>query len=178
MRAEQLPIHGAVLLHGSVYSDDRGSFRRVFDGGAMADLDLEDHVAQVSVATNVESGTVRGLHYQAEPHTEAKTLWCSRGSVFDVLVDLRAEQSTYGHSWSTTLVGIDPVALHVPRGVAHGYQTLDDNTELIYIMSTIYHASSARVLQAFDPQLAIEWPLPVTRMSRRDREAPKWPPSF
>lgn len=178
MRAEQLPIQGALLLHPTVYGDERGSFRRVFDMAAMAGLDLEDRVAQVSVATNVQRGTIRGLHYQAEPYKEAKTLWCSRGSAFDVLVDLRPEQPTYGHSWSTTLADIEPVALHIPRGVAHGYQTLQDNTELVYIISTIYHPSSARAVQAFDPELAIEWPLPVTRMSRRDREAPTWPPSF
>lgn len=177
MRVEPLPLRGAALLHGAVQEDERGSFRRVVDVGMLGDLSLENTVNQVSVAANRVRGTLRGLHYQVEPHGEAKTLWCSAGSVFDVLVDLRPDEPTYGTHWATTLSASDPVALHVPRGVAHGYQTLLDDSSLTYLIGTPYDAASARSLHWQDPHLAIPWPLPVSALSARDRDAPPWPPS-
>lgn len=178
MRIEPLPLRGAALLRGAFQADDRGSFRRVVDVRMLVELGLESTVDQVSVATNRARGTVRGLHYQVEPSGEAKTLWCSAGSVFDVLVDLRPEESTYGTHWATMLDASDPVALHVPRGVAHGYQTLVDDSHLTYLISTPYDAASARSLHWQDPHLAIPWPLPVSALSARDRDAPPWPPSL
>lgn len=177
MRLEPSPLRGAVLLHGTVQGDHRGSFRRVVDVGVLAEHSLENGVDQVSVATNLLRGTVRGLHYQAEPHAEAKTLWCSAGALFDVLVDLRPQEPTFGTHWSVTLSAEEPVALHVPRGVAHGYQTLADATAVTYLIGTPYDAASARSLHWQDPHLAIAWPLPVTAISDRDRDAPPWPPS-
>lgn len=177
LRAEPLPLRGAYLLHHVAHADERGSFWRVMDFEAFRTLDLDSRVAQVSVATNKRRGTLRGLHYQVEPHEEAKTLWCTAGAVFDVLVDLRPGEATYGRHWSTTLSAGEPVALHVPRGVAHGYQTLVDGTDLAYVISTPYEAASARSLNPLDPTLAIDWPLPVTSMSHRDRNAPLWQPS-
>jgi dTDP-4-dehydrorhamnose 3,5-epimerase len=176
VRTEQLPLRGALLLHGAVHRDDRGSFRRVVDLPALAAAGVEPGLAQVSVASNDAAGTLRGLHWQAEPHGEAKTLWCSAGAVLDVLVDLRPDEPTYGRPWSTELRADEPVALHVPRGVAHGYQTLVDATELVYLISSPYDAASARSLDARDPALGIAWPLPVSRVSDRDRDAPPWPP--
>lgn len=177
MRPEASPLRGVTLLHGAVQEDDRGSFRRVVDVKVLAEHGLETGVDQVSVATNRLRGTVRGLHYQVEPHAEAKTLWCSAGSLFDVLVDLRPEEPTYGTHWSVVLTAQQPVALHVPRGIAHGYQTLSDATEVTYLIGTPYDAASARSLHWQDPHLAIRWPLPVTALSDRDRDAPPWPPS-
>lgn len=177
LRAEPLPLRGAYLLHHVVHADERGSFRRVMDLEALEALDLDTRIAQVSVATNTRRGTVRGLHYQVEPHAEAKTLWCTAGALFDVLVDLRPNEPTFGRPWSTTLAAGEPVALHVPQGVAHGYQSLVDATDLAYVISTPYDAKSARGLNPLDPTLAINWPLPVTSMSDRDRDAPPWPPS-
>lgn len=178
MRIEPLPLRGAALLRGAFRDDDRGSFRRVVDVRMLAELGLESTVDQVSVATNRARGTVRGLHYQVEPNGEAKTLWCSGGSVFDVLVDLRPDEPTYGTHWATRLDESDPVALHVPRGVAHGYQTLVDDSHLTYLISAPYDAASARSLHWQDPHLDIPWPLPVSALSARDRDAPPWPPSL
>jgi dTDP-4-dehydrorhamnose 3,5-epimerase len=177
LRAEPLPLRGAYVLRGTVHADERGSFRRVMDLEILRTLEVDVDVAQVSIATNTRRGTLRGLHYQAEPHGEAKTLWCTAGAVFDVLVDLRPAEPTFGHLWSTTLTAGDPVAVHVPRGVAHGYQTLSDSTDLTYVISTPYDAASACGVNPLDPTLAIDWPLPVTSMSDRDRDAPPWPPS-
>lgn len=177
MTTEQLAFRGAVLIRPEVHTDDRGSFHRVVDVHELGERGLETRIAQVSAVTNRLAGTVRGMHYQTSPHDEAKTLWCTRGSVFDVLVDLREDEPTYG-SWVPVLLRADePTALHVPRGVAHGYQTLEDGASLAYLISTPHHPESSRSLSWEDPTVAIEWPLPVTLISDRDRKAPPWPPS-
>jgi dTDP-4-dehydrorhamnose 3,5-epimerase len=177
MPTEQLAIRGALLLRSEVSADDRGSFRRVADLDELDGLGLDGAVAQVSVATNRRRGTVRGMHYQAAPHAESKTLWCTAGSVFDVLVDLRVDEPTYGSWVGVTLSADDPCALHVPEGVAHGYQTLFDGSDLTYLISRPFHPDSARSLSWADPTIGIDWPLPVSVISERDREAPRWPPS-
>ena len=176
MRVEALRIAGAVLLVPEVHEDDRGTFRRVVAVDELAARGLDPHVDQVSVATNRRAGTVRGMHYQAAPHEESKTLWCSAGAVFDVLVDLRPDQPTYGEWLSVRLSADSPAGLHVPPGVAHGYQTLEDDTEMVYLISTPHVPASSRSLSWRDPTLGIDWPLPVTVVSERDREAPPWPP--
>lgn len=177
MLVEPLPIRGAHLLRGLPHSDERGTFWRAVDMEALAGVDADVSVAQISVGCNLHAGTVRGLHYQVEPHAESKTLWCSRGSAYDVLVDLRPAEPTFGRPWTYVLSSEEAVALHVPPGVAHGYQSLVDDTEITYVISTPYEPASARSVSAKDPALAIQWPLPVSRMSARDREAPPWPPS-
>jgi dTDP-4-dehydrorhamnose 3,5-epimerase len=171
-----LPLRGALLLRNEVHRDDRGSFRRIVDLQEMNAAGGDDTVVQVSAAVNGMAGTLRGLHYQTEPHQESKTLWCSKGSVFDVLVDLRPEESTYGTWIAVNLTAVENVGLHVPPGVAHGYQTLQDDTELVYLVSAPHHPESARILRWSDPTVGIAWPLPVTHISDRDREAPSWPP--
>ena len=176
MRVEALRIAGAVLLVPEEHEDDRGSFRRVLAVEDLRLLGLDPHIDQVSAATNRRAGTIRGMHYQTAPHEESKTLWCSAGAVFDVLVDLRPEQPTYGEWLSVQLSADAPSALHVPPGVAHGYQTLEDDSEMVYLISTPHVPASSRSLSWQDPTLRIEWPLPVTSMSQRDREAPPWPP--
>lgn len=173
VRVETLAIAGAALLHSTQQSDVRGTFRRVAHLSAMQAAGLETGVDQVSVATNAVAGTVRGLHLQVAPHEEAKTLWCASGAVFDVLLDLR-QGPAYGTWLSVRLSAEDEVALHVPRGVAHGYQTLTDDASLIYLISAPYEQASARSVRWDDPALAIPWPLPVSRISDRDRDAPAW----
>ena len=177
MRVEPLRFRGAALLWPEVLADDRGDFHRVVDMAELVALGADPGVAQVSVANNRRRGTVRGLHYQAEPHGEAKTLWCHAGSVFDVLVDVREDEPTYGTWFSVVLSADEPVALHVPRGVAHGYQTLKDDSSLTYLISAPHVAGSQRGLHWRDPTVGIEWPLEVTVISDRDQEAPAWPPS-
>jgi dTDP-4-dehydrorhamnose 3,5-epimerase len=177
MNAEALAFRGVTLLRADVHEDPRGAFRRVADIPLLEQLGLDGRIAQVSSATNTRRGTVRGLHYQAAPHEESKTLWCTHGAVFDVLVDLRPDESTYGGWLSVHLAAELPLALHIPPGIAHGYQTLEDETALTYLISAPYVATSARSLRWDDPTVAIEWPLPVTVISERDREAPLWPAS-
>ena len=177
MTIVELGLPGVLLLTPDVHADDRGTFHRVVDLAELAGRGLDPAVAQVSVATNRRAGTVRGMHYQVAPHTEAKTLWVTQGSVLDVLVDLRPGEATYGTWISVPLSADAPHALHVPHGIAHGYQTLLDDTSLTYLISTPHDPASGRTLHWQDPTIGIDWPLPVTAISDRDREAPTWPPS-
>lgn len=177
MRAEPLGIRGVTLLRADVHEDERGGFRRVVDTAVLEGLGLESAVSQISIATNLRRGTVRGMHYQAAPHEESKTLWCTHGAAFDVVVDLRPDEPTYGHWLSVHLPADEPIALHIPPGIAHGYQTLEDDTALTYVISASYVPEGARSLRWNDPTVNIEWPLPVSVISKRDSEAPSWPPS-
>jgi len=175
MRVEQLGLAGAYLFHGASHADDRGSFDRLVDFGLFTDLGIDPTVAQASTAHNARRGTVRGLHYQVEPHGEAKTLWCQSGSIYDVLVDLRETEQTFGSWVAVELSAREPTALHVPRGVAHGYQTTAPNTSVTYLISTPHSPSSAMTINWQDPTLAIPWPLDVTAISAHDANAPFWP---
>jgi dTDP-4-dehydrorhamnose 3,5-epimerase len=177
VNAEPLALRGVTLLRADVHEDERGAFRRIVDVPLLTGLGLDATVVQISAATNLRRGTVRGMHWQAAPHEESKTLWCTHGSVFDVLVDLRADEPTYGQWVSVRLAADQPVALHVPPGIAHGYQTLEDDSALTYVISALYAPASARSLRWDDPTVGIEWPLDVRVISQRDREAPSWPPS-
>jgi len=174
--AEPLAISGVMLLRETVHTDTRGTFRRILDSVQLAELGLESQISQISNASNVRRGTVRGMHYQVEPHDETKIIWCNVGAVFDVLVDLRPEEATYGQWTSVELRADEPTALYVPRGVAHGYQTLDDDTSLTYFISTPYEPEAARALLWSDPTIGIAWPLGVASISPRDAGAPPWPP--
>jgi len=176
VNAEALDFRGVYLITTEFHSDERGDFRRVVDFDLLRSFGVEAEVCQVSIVTNDRSGTVRGMHYQVEPNAEAKTLWCHAGAVFDVLVDLRPGEPTYGKWLGVRLLASEPVALHVPRGVAHGYQTLRDASMMTYLISVPYVAKSARSLRWDDPTVGIEWPLEVTVISERDRGAPSWPP--
>jgi dTDP-4-dehydrorhamnose 3,5-epimerase len=178
VNAEPLAMRGVMLLRAEVHEDERGAFRRVVDIPVLERLGLDPAVVQVSSATNIRRGTIRGLHFQAAPHEESKTLWCTQGAVFDVLVDLREDEPTYGEWLSVRLAAELPLALHVPPGIAHGYQTLEDDSALTYLISAPYVPASARSLRWDDPTVGIEWPLPVAVISERDREAPLWPPSL
>ena len=173
---EALPIRGAFILRGDSHDDERGSMWRIFDAEVLRELEVEFEISQVSSVINTQRGTVRGLHYQAEPFGESKTLWCTAGSIFDVLVDVRSDEPTYGEWCSIELSAGDGVALHIPRGVAHGYQTLEDGSSLTYLISSPYDPASSRSLSWRDPTINIKWPLDVTIVSARDREAPLWPP--
>lgn len=166
-----------MVLREVEHIDERGSFRRIVDSAELSRLGLEAEIAQVSCAFNIRRGTLRGMHYQVDPHGESKTIWCNAGSVYDVIVDLRPEEATYGEWVAIQLRADEPVAIHVPRGVAHGYQTLEDNSSLTYLISTAFHSDSSRSLLWSDRTVGIEWPLEIACISRRDSEAPPWPPA-
>ncbi len=177
MTPEATRLRGVTLLRGVRFRDERGSLSKlvVVAEARAAGIDLQ--VEEVVTTVNVEAGTVRGMHVQVAPCEETKTLWVTHGRLFDVLVDLRRDEPTYGEWLGVELTADDDVALHVPAGIAHGYQTLEPDTRLTYLIGAPYSPEHARTLRWDDPTIAITWPLPVTRISARDREGQPWPVS-
>jgi dTDP-4-dehydrorhamnose 3,5-epimerase len=167
----ETPIAGAVLIELDLLADERGSFARTFAAEEFEAHGLEARVVQCNTSTNVRAGTLRGLHYQVAPHAEAKLVRCVRGSIFDVVVDLRPESPTYCAWHGVELSGSNGRELFIPTGLAHGFQTLEDDTEVLYQMSEAYSAEHARGVRWDDPAFGIEWPEAGTRtISDRDRD--------
>jgi dTDP-4-dehydrorhamnose 3,5-epimerase len=168
-------FEGLVLLGSVMHRDERGESRKVVTSTLLAESGLDPHIEEVLCTSNEVAGTIRGLHHQVDPVAQSKTLWVTSGEVFDVVVDLRVDQPTYGRAWSAVLRADDEVALHVPAGFAHGYQTLVDDSRLTYLISRPHSPPHARTLAWDDPHLAIAWPREVTRLSASDRAGEPWP---
>lgn len=168
-------LAGVALLEGVAFGDDRGELRKVVRREETERAGLQLVVDEVIVTVNDAAGTVRGMHLQVAPFEESKTLWVNRGRLLDVLVDVRPDQPTYGRWAAVELAAGDGLALHVPPGVAHGYQTLEDDTSLTYLMRGALSPQHARTLRWDDPAVGIAWPLPVTRVSEKDRQGLAWP---
>jgi dTDP-4-dehydrorhamnose 3,5-epimerase len=172
MTVTETDLAGVLVFDVEPVADERGLFARTWDRGELVARGLTAEIAQVSVAFNEVVGTLRGLHFQADPHAEAKTVRCTAGAIFDVAVDLR-EKSATRHRW----VGVELSAgnrrsLFVPEGCAHGYITLTDAAEVEYQISTPYRAEAARGYRWDDPAFAIGWPVPISRISDRDAALP------
>lgn len=172
MKFVPTPLAGAFVVELEPIEDERGFFARSFCQNEFRARGLDPVVAQCNVSLNRSRGTLRGLHYQAPPHEEAKLVRCTRGAIWDVIVDLREGLPTRWKSFSTELTADNRRALYVPRGFAHGFQTLADDSEVLYQISEFYHPESSRGLRWDDPALGIRWPLPEPVVSARDRAYP------
>jgi dTDP-4-dehydrorhamnose 3,5-epimerase len=168
------PVPGAFLVDLEPQQDDRGFFARVFCRDELAGAGIAFEVVQANVAWNRARGTVRGLHYQRPPHAESKLMRCTAGAAFIVLVDLRRDSPAYARPWSVELRAGDAVQVLIPERVANGYQTLEDGTELHYLMTASYQPAAAAGIRHDDARLAIAWPLPVAVISERDRALPSF----
>lgn len=167
------PIAGAWLVEPQRHEDERGFFARVFDEQEFARRELCTHFPQCSVSFNARAATLRGMHYQAAPHAEAKLVRCTAGNLFDVILDLRPGSATERRWWGVELTAENRRALYIPEGVAHGFQTLADATEVFYQISRSYQPSASAGVRWDDPAFAIEWPAAVERtISARDRAFP------
>jgi dTDP-4-dehydrorhamnose 3,5-epimerase len=167
----ETPIAGAVLIELEPLADERGSFARTFSVDEFAAQGLAADVVQCNTSTNARAGTLRGLHYQTAPFEEAKLVRCVRGSLFDVVVDLRADSPSYCAWYGVELSASNGRMLFVAAGLAHGFQTLEDDTEVLYQMSARYSAEHARGVRWDDPAFGIEWPHAEARtISDRDRD--------
>jgi dTDP-4-dehydrorhamnose 3,5-epimerase len=165
-------LRGAFIIEIEPIEDERGFFARTFCRDEFRARGLDAELRQCSLSFNRRRGTLRGLHYQAEPHAEVKQVRCTRGRVYDVIVDLRRGSPTRGRWIGVELGAEDRRALHVPAGFAHGFQTLEDASELFYQMSEPYWPELARGLRWDDPSLAIAWPFGDPIVSDRDRALP------
>lgn len=153
-------------------TDDRGFFARAFSDELFEEMGLESHVAQINIAKSVVAGTIRGIHWQAEPHSEAKLVRCINGRVFDVCVDVRPESDTWGSFVGVELCAENRLALYIPPGCGHAYQTLVPETELLYSTSAPYIPEAERGARWEDPLLKIDWPIADVVLSEKDRS---WP---
>ena len=165
-----LDLEGVLGISSSAFFDERGSFLRVWD-----ESDLKKYIDfnQASVAVNPKARTLRGLHFQADPHSETKVIQCVLGSVFDVVVDLRQDSSTYGKHMSIKLGPRETYqGIIVPKGFAHGYLTLEVNSTLLYFMDHPFVPESAKGILWSDPTLRIAWPYEPEVISNRDRNFP------
>lgn len=161
-------LKGSFVVDPERRQDKRGFFARIFCQKEFTEWGLEPNVAQANVALSVKRGTLRGMHFQYPPATEAKLVRCLRGAVLDVIVDLRPESATYLQHVAVELSSDSQRALYVPGRFAHGYQTLDDESAILYQASTFYSPTAESGLRYDDPRLAIEWPLPVAVVSSKD----------
>ncbi len=174
MRFVSTELEGAWIVEPERQSDDRGFFARAWCQKGFAERGLNANLVQCNISFNRYQGTVRGMHYQKPPHEEAKLVRCTAGAIFDVIVDLRPKSTTYLQHFGVRLDSSERNALFVPEGFAHGFQTLEDSTEVLYQMSIEYRPESATGLRWSDPAIQIEWPLPISVISAKDSRLPTY----
>jgi dTDP-4-dehydrorhamnose 3,5-epimerase len=161
-------LKGAFILDLERREDDRGFFARAFCQKEFSEHGLSPVIAQANIAWNKRKGTLRGMHFQYPPHAETKLVRATRGSILDIIVDLRPESPTFLESVAVELSADNRRALYVPERFAHGYQALEDGTETSYQVGEFYAPGTEGGLSPFDPRLNLEWPLKVTAISPKD----------
>jgi dTDP-4-dehydrorhamnose 3,5-epimerase len=167
-------LKGALIVDIEPREDERGFFARTWCRQELAAQGLDTEIAQESLSYNRIRGTVRGLHFQHPPHEENKIVRCTRGAIFDVIIDLRADSSSYLQWQGFELTAENRRALYIPKGFAHGFQTLDDHCEVVYQISEFYAPQAAAGYRYDDVAFGIAWPLPVTMISERDLRCPNF----
>ena len=165
---------GVFIIKPERLKDRRGFFARTFCQKEFKKHGLNPHIVQCSISLNKKKGTLRGIHYQAFPHQEAKLVSCTRGAIYDVLVDLRPGSSTFKQWMTVELTADNHWMLCVPKGVAHGFQTLKDNTEVLYQMFEFYYPEYARGVRWNDSAIGIKWPLKKCIISPKDQKFPNF----
>ncbi len=168
-------LKGAFLIEAKREHDERGFFARTFCQEEFNAHGLNPRLVQCNISFNKKKGTLRGMHYQAAPYEEAKLVRCTMGAIYNVIIDLRAGSPTFKQWLAVELTAENRRLLYVPEGFVHGFQTLEDNTEVFYQMSEFYHPECARGMKWDDPAFGIEWPIPNLILSDRDRSFPTFP---
>ena len=172
MKFEALKLPGAYLIHLERFEDNRGFFARAWCEHELVEQGLSTRIAQANVSFNKTKGTLRGMHYQAPPYAEVKLVRCTRGAIYDVIIDIRPESPTFRQWLDVELNEDNHDTLYIPEGFAHGFQTLEDGTEVYYQHSEFYTPGAERGLRYNDPAFAIRWPLAVSSINPRDES---WP---
>ena len=165
---EETKIKGVFVIEPELIEDERGFFACSWSRSEFEQRGLNPRMLQCNISFNLKCGTLRGMHYQQKPHEETKLVRCTRGAMYDVAVDLRSNSSTRYQWVAAELTADNRRMLYIPEGFAHGYQTLIDDTEIFYQMSESYYPEFARGMRWDDPRAAIDWPLPVAVISKRD----------
>lgn len=172
MKFTATPLTGAWVIQPEPFHDGRGFFARTWCAREFADRGLKTSVAQRSISFNERRGTLRGMHYQVAPHEETKLIRCLRGAVYDVIIDLRPESPTFREHFAVELTEENLLALYVPERFAHGYQTLEDESEVEYQMTEFHHPDAARGVRWDDPAFGIDWPIADPIIKERDASYP------
>lgn len=169
---KELKLKNTFVIDIEKREDERGFFARTWSETEFRAHNINFSPAQSSVSYNRVKGTLRGMHYQAAPFQECKLVRCTRGAIFDVIIDLRRDSPTYKAWFGVELTAANYRMLYVPKDFAHGFQTLMDDTEVLYLMSDAYNVQAERGIRWNDPAFAITWPLDITAISDKDRS---WP---
>jgi dTDP-4-dehydrorhamnose 3,5-epimerase len=172
MEFHSTKLRDAYLIQLEPARDPRGFFARTFCVEEFASFGLETNYAQHSISYSARKGTLRGMHYQREPRSETKLVRCARGVILDVIIDIRPDSATYGHWQEFELSSENGRQLYIPKGFAHGFQTLSDDVEVSYLISTPYTPELASGVRYDDPTFGISWPLTITEISEKDL---RWP---
>jgi len=178
MEFRSTPLDGAYVIELAPKGDDRGFFARLYCQREFAEFGLETSFVQINDSFTCRRGTLRGLHYQLPPAAEVKTVRCVRGALYDVIVDLRPDSPSFGRWFGAELTAENRRMMYVPRGFAHGFLTLADDTEALYLVGAFYSPADERGLRYDDPRFAIEWPIAPTEISAKDRAWPDYDPAF
>ena len=174
MTFEEIELKGAFVVGLKKIEDNRGFFARAWCQKEFADAGLNPNLVQINLAVSQKAGTLRGMHFQEAPHAEAKLIRCTRGRIFDVMIDLRPESPTHRKWFGLELSAENHRMLYIPEGFAHGYLTLTDDAEMLYQTSQFFASTSARGVRYDDPAFAIAWPRPVSVISDADRNWPDY----
>ena len=171
MKIESLNIPGTFEILTSVFEDSRGNFEKIYSEETYRDAGLAFTVKQANISRNLKKATVRGIHFQSMPLMESKVVTCLSGEAFDVMVDLRPSSKTFG-IWQSVILKACSNGVFIPAGVAHGFQTLSDNCVIHYLHSENYDPSLSRGLRYNDPDVAINWPMNLSEISKNDLMLP------
>ena len=172
MKFQRTGLADALLIEQERHPDERGYFARVACGAEFAAAGIEAEYPQASLSHNTRAGTLRGMHFQRPPHAEAKVVRVSRGAVFDVIIDLRPESPSFRRWQGFELSAENGRMLYIPKGFAHGFQTLEDATDVLYLITPSFVPGFGDGVRFDDPAFGIAWPLPVSVIAPKDRE---WP---
>ncbi len=172
MLFRETELAGVFEIHLEPKVDERGIFARTWCRQEFEQRGLNPKLVQCSISFNPRKGTLRGMHYQMDPYAETKVVRCTKGSIYDVVIDLRAQSPTFRNWIGVTLTAANRDMVYVPEGCAHGFLTLEDESEVFYQMSEYYHEESARGVRWDDPAFRIVWPAKAELISNRDRTLP------
>ena len=172
MRIRETGFRGLFVLDLDQHSDERGYFARTFCAQEFAAAGLPTQFVQCNVSVNDRKGTLRGMHFQRAPSPEGKLVTCTRGRIYDVVIDIRRDSPTFCKWAGFELSEKNKTLLYIPPGFAHGFQTLEDQTDVFYQMTEFYRPELADGVRWDDPAFAISWPLPVSTISEKDRSLP------
>ena len=169
-----LPLKDASIIETSINQDERGIFSRFFCNKELQNLLNGSEIVNINFSQSKQKGTLRGLHFQRDPHQEKKFVRCISGRIYDVIVDLRPDSNTYLKWFGIELNENNKKMIYIPEGFAHGYQTLENNSEIIYCVTNYYSPKDEAGLRYDEPSLKIDWPLEITEISNKDMNYPNF----